>query len=126
MEQKKSLLEKYDIPLNHLDFGYVEKCTNAREMEKIVHILRSGEEGYFPDLLRVSEEKLKELKPDSRLFRYEEPIKQSDVLDKKELKPIMVSRVILSALLLSMQLLIEGLDQRYKIKRPSPKRTKKR
>ncbi|EDV43569.1 uncharacterized protein Dana_GF16464 [Drosophila ananassae] len=89
MEQKKSLLEKYDIPLNHLDFVYVEKCTNAREMEKIVHILRSGEEGYFPDLLRVSEEKLKELKPDSRLFRYEEPIKQSDVLDKKELKPIM-------------------------------------
>ncbi|KAH8332319.1 hypothetical protein KR074_000991 [Drosophila pseudoananassae] len=88
-DQKKTLLERYDIPLNHLDFGYVEKCTNAREMEKIVHILRSGEEGYFPDLLRVSEEKLKELKPDSRLFRYEEPIKQSDVLDKKELKPIM-------------------------------------
>ncbi|KAH8250066.1 hypothetical protein KR026_004672 [Drosophila bipectinata] len=88
-EKKKSLLERYEIPINHLDFGYVEKCTNAREMEKIVHILRSGEEGYFPDLLRVSEDKLKELKPDSRLFRYEEPIKQSDVLDKKELKPIM-------------------------------------
>ncbi|KAH8294920.1 hypothetical protein KR018_004338 [Drosophila ironensis] len=88
-ERKKTLLERYDIPINHLDFVYVEKCTNAREMEKIVHILRSGEEGYFPDLLRCSEEKLKQLKPDSKLFRFEEPIKTSDVLDKKELQPIM-------------------------------------
>ncbi|XP_017131848.1 sperm-associated antigen 1 [Drosophila elegans] len=88
-EKKKSLLEKYDMPIHHLDFAYVEKCTNAREMEKIVHILRSGQEGYYPDLLRCSEEKLKALKPDSKLFRYEEPIKQSNVLDKKELKPIL-------------------------------------
>uniref|UniRef100_A0A6P4FT39 Sperm-associated antigen 1 n=1 Tax=Drosophila rhopaloa TaxID=1041015 RepID=A0A6P4FT39_DRORH len=88
-ENKKSLLEKYNIPIHHLDFAYVETCTNAREMEKIVHILRSGQEGYFPDLLRCSEEKLKELKPDSKLFRYEEQIKQSNVLDRKELKPIL-------------------------------------
>ncbi|XP_050744867.1 sperm-associated antigen 1 isoform X2 [Drosophila biarmipes] len=76
-ENKKSLLQKYNIPLHHLDFAYVEKCTNGREMEKIVQILRSGEEGFYPDLLRCSEEKLKELKPDSRLFRYEEQIKHS-------------------------------------------------
>ncbi|XP_017023317.1 sperm-associated antigen 1 [Drosophila kikkawai] len=88
-EKKKTLLEKYEIPISHLDFAYVETCKNAREMEKIVHILRSGEEGYFPDLLRCSEEKLKLLKPDSKLFRYEENIKKSDILDKKELKPIL-------------------------------------
>ncbi|KAH8381767.1 hypothetical protein KR009_000036 [Drosophila setifemur] len=88
-ENRKSLLERYNIPLSHLDFEYVATCTNAREMEKIVNILRSGEEGFFPDLLRCSEEKLKELKPNSKLFRYEEPIKQSDVLGKQELKPIM-------------------------------------
>ncbi|XP_016951512.1 sperm-associated antigen 1 isoform X1 [Drosophila biarmipes] len=88
-ENKKSLLQKYNIPLHHLDFAYVEKCTNGREMEKIVQILRSGEEGFYPDLLRCSEEKLKELKPDSRLFRYEEQIKHSNVLDKNELKPIL-------------------------------------
>ncbi|KAH8367346.1 hypothetical protein KR200_011582 [Drosophila serrata] len=88
-EKKKTLLEKYEIPISHLDFAYVETAKNAREMEKIVHILRSGEEGYFPDLLRCSEEKLKQLKPDSKLFRYEEDIKKSDILDKKELKPIL-------------------------------------
>ncbi|XP_070073374.1 sperm-associated antigen 1 isoform X2 [Drosophila takahashii] len=76
-ENKKSLLEKFGIPIHHLDFAYVEKCTNGREMEKIVQILRSGQEGFYPDLLRVSEEKLKQLKPDSRLFRYEEQIKHS-------------------------------------------------
>lgn len=88
-EKKKTLLERYNIPLCHLDFAYVETCKNAREMEKIVHILRSGEEGFYPDLLRCSEEKLKQLKPDSKLFRFEETIKKSDILDKKELKPIL-------------------------------------
>jgi len=95
-DNKKSLLEKYNIPLHHLDFAYVEKCTNGREMEKIVQILRSGQEGFYPDLLRCSEEKLKELKPDSKLFRYEEQIKHSNVLDKNELKPILVGLLNLS------------------------------
>ncbi|XP_030573541.1 sperm-associated antigen 1 isoform X2 [Drosophila novamexicana] len=88
MEKSKTLLEKYQIPINHLDFAYVEKCQNAREMEKIVMILRSGEEGYFPDLTRCAEEKLKQLKPDSKLFRIEEQIRSSNMLDKQELKPI--------------------------------------
>lgn len=90
MEKGKSLLQKYNIPISNLDFGYVEKCENAREMEKIVMILRSGEEGYFPDLTRCAEEKLKKLKPDSKLFRTEEKIQQSNVLAKHELKPIYV------------------------------------
>ncbi|KAH8363304.1 hypothetical protein KR084_008010 [Drosophila pseudotakahashii] len=88
-ENKKSLLDKLGIPIHYLDFDHVEKCTNGREMEKIVQVLRSGQEGFYPDLLRVSEEKLKQLKPDSKLFRYEEQIKHSNVLDPKELKPIL-------------------------------------
>lgn len=91
MEKSKTLLEKYQIPINHLDFAYVEKCQNAREMEKIVMILRSGEEGYFPDLTRCAEEQLKQLKPDSKLFRIEEQIRSSNMLDKQELKPIYVN-----------------------------------
>lgn len=83
-------MKKYDIPIHHLDFAYVKTCNNAREMEKIVKILRSGEEGFFPDLTRCAEEKLKELKPNSKLFRFEEQIKNSSVLDKNELKPIYV------------------------------------
>ncbi|EDV94502.1 sperm-associated antigen 1 [Drosophila grimshawi] len=86
--EKKRLLEKYQIPVGHLDFDYVKKCENPREMEKIVMILRSGEEGFYPDLTRCAEEKLKELKPNSKMFRYEEQIRTSDTLDVQELKPI--------------------------------------
>ncbi|KAH8406976.1 hypothetical protein KR222_002132, partial [Zaprionus bogoriensis] len=85
---EKTLLKKYDIPLSHLDFAYIETCENAREMERIVKILRSGEEGFYPDLTRCAEEKLKKLKPDSKLFRVEEPISSTRFLDKQELKPI--------------------------------------
>ena len=28
------------IPVEHLDYGYIEKCKNARELEKIVQVLR--------------------------------------------------------------------------------------
>lgn len=37
---KKSLLTKYDIPVDHISFEYVEKCNDRKEMEKIVKILR--------------------------------------------------------------------------------------
>lgn len=51
-KQAKSLLEKYDIPISHLDYGYIAECEDAREMERIVVILKSGEEGFYPDLLQ--------------------------------------------------------------------------
>ena len=40
MKNKKSLLMKYEIPLAHISFEYVEKCNDRKEMEKIVKILR--------------------------------------------------------------------------------------
>uniref|UniRef100_A0A1I8QDX4 Uncharacterized protein n=1 Tax=Stomoxys calcitrans TaxID=35570 RepID=A0A1I8QDX4_STOCA len=85
---KKSLLERYGIPVNHLDFQYIAQCNDAREMEKMVHILRSGEEGYYPDLTKCAEEKLRLLKPHSRLFRLEEEIKGREALPSEEWKPI--------------------------------------
>jgi hypothetical protein len=40
MKSKKSLLTKYEIPVDHISFEYVEKCNDRKEMEKIVKILR--------------------------------------------------------------------------------------
>ncbi|XP_036324530.1 sperm-associated antigen 1 [Rhagoletis pomonella] len=87
-ERKTKLIEKYEIPLHHLDFAYIRECKNAREMEKIVQILRSGEEGYFPDLTKCAEDKLRELKPNSRLFRYEEKLQGREALSNQDWKPI--------------------------------------
>lgn len=90
-EAKRKLIEKFEIPINHLDFAYIGDCADAREMEKIVQILRSGEEGYFPDLTACAENKLRELKPNSRLFRYEEKLQGREALSSHEWKPIFVS-----------------------------------
>ena len=30
-----------DVPIAHLDYGYVKECTNAKELEKIITVLRS-------------------------------------------------------------------------------------
>ncbi|XP_037930362.1 sperm-associated antigen 1-like, partial [Teleopsis dalmanni] len=87
-KNKRTLLERYGIPLNHLDFEYVKTCTNANEMEKIVQILRSGEEGYYPDLTKSAEEKLRELQPNSKLFNYEEQLRERSALPLDEWKRI--------------------------------------
>lgn len=71
MNEKKSLLEKYSIPVEHLDFEYIKTCRNVRELEKMIEILRSGEEGYYPDLTKFAEEKLREIDPENRMLRTE-------------------------------------------------------
>jgi len=29
------------VPVSHLDYGYIGKCTNTKELEKIIKVLRS-------------------------------------------------------------------------------------
>ncbi|XP_005176678.1 sperm-associated antigen 1 [Musca domestica] len=87
-QPKRTLMERYGIPVQHLDFQYIAECKDEREIERIVHILRSGEEGYYPDLTKCAEEKLHELKPHSRLFRVEEHIRGREALGEQEWKPI--------------------------------------
>lgn len=83
-EKEKSLLQKFNIPIDHLDFKYIETCQNVKEIERIVQILRSGEEGFYPDLTTCAEKKLKELCPNSRIFRTEEPIKRKNAMTTDE------------------------------------------
>ncbi|CAO1436545.1 unnamed protein product [Diamesa hyperborea] len=78
---KRTLLQKYDIPVEFLDFGYIKECSDDKILEKIVIILRSGEEGHYPDLMKRAEEKLLLLKPESKLFRFEEPAIKKEALD---------------------------------------------
>lgn len=77
----KTLLQKYEIPVENLDFSFIRDCQDAKIVERIVKILRSGQEGFYPDLTRCAEEKLKELKPHSKMFRVEEPALRKEVLD---------------------------------------------
>lgn len=66
--------KKYNLPLSHLDYKYIESCNNPKEIEKIVNVLRSGDEGKYPDLERFAEKRLNELNPKSRALRRDGPI----------------------------------------------------
>lgn len=85
---KRTLLQKYDIPVEFLDFEYVGKCEDARMLERIVKILRSGEEGYYPQLTEFAENKLKQLKPNSKMFRTETIAIRKECLNEEERKKL--------------------------------------
>ncbi|CAD1472360.1 unnamed protein product, partial [Heterotrigona itama] len=85
---QKSLLERYDIPVEHLSYEYISECTNAKKLERIVTILRSGEEGYYPDLTKHAENRLSVVKPTSVILRKSEPILKRNMLKSNECKEI--------------------------------------
>lgn len=88
VSDKSTLLKKYDIPLKHLDYDYVERCTNPREIETILHVLRSGEEGHYPDLIKRTELQLQRLKPNSKYLREQTRVIKRTSLDGQELNDI--------------------------------------
>ena len=85
---KRTLLQKYDIPLNHLDFDFIKQCENVRELEKIVLILKSGEEGHYYELTKCAVEKLRKLNPNSKVLREEVPILTKHSMDNHEWKEL--------------------------------------
>ncbi|XP_060518397.1 sperm-associated antigen 1 [Cylas formicarius] len=84
----QSLIEKYQIPINHFDFNYVNETTNANELEKIIQVLLSGEEGHYPELLKASEDRLREIKPTSKHLRVSSSLLQKGDLKNNELDVI--------------------------------------
>eukprot|EP00112_Aurelia_sp_Birch-Aquarium-sp1_P014394 Seg3104.2 transcript_id=Seg3104.2/GoldUCD/mRNA.D3Y31 product="Sperm-associated antigen 1" protein_id=Seg3104.2/GoldUCD/D3Y31 len=73
-----------NIPISHLDYKYIEKCSDAKEIGKILQILRSGEEGTYPDLIRFTERRLESLNPESKLLLKENKVKRVDEIKKDE------------------------------------------
>ncbi|GAB0092440.1 sperm-associated antigen 1 [Sergentomyia squamirostris] len=87
-KKKKTLSEKWNIPIDHLDFEYIKQCENSKELERICQILQTGEEGYYPALTKCAEERLKDLKPHSKIFRTESPAVKANQLDSETSKQI--------------------------------------
>ncbi|KAM5156581.1 sperm-associated antigen 1 [Mantella aurantiaca] len=63
----------YDIPLDHLDYTFIGKCADVKHLEKILRVLRSGEEGHYPDLIAFCEKRIESLSPQSRALRKDKP-----------------------------------------------------
>ncbi|XP_076467629.1 sperm-associated antigen 1-like [Babylonia areolata] len=81
---KAETTKRYDIPLAHLDYAYIRDCSDVKELEKILKVLRSGDEGHYPELENAAEKRLEALCPKSRVLRKENPALRASDLDKPE------------------------------------------
>ncbi|XP_072765944.1 uncharacterized protein Spag1 [Anoplolepis gracilipes] len=86
--EKKTLLEKYNIPVEHLSYEFISRCTDGKTLERIVLILRSGEEGVYPDLTKHAEKRLISIKPTSVILRKAEPVLRRNMLNADERQEI--------------------------------------
>ncbi|KAI1894092.1 hypothetical protein AGOR_G00112270 [Albula goreensis] len=57
------------IPVEHLDYDFIRKCSDLKYLEQIVRVLRSGEEGLYPHLTEFCEKRIETLDPKSRALR---------------------------------------------------------
>ncbi|GAB1866747.1 Sperm-associated antigen 1 [Camponotus japonicus] len=85
---KKTLLERYNIPIEHLSYEFISKCTDGKTLERIVLVLRSGEEGVYPDLTKHAEKRLISIKPTSAILRKAEPVLRRNMLNSDEQQEI--------------------------------------
>uniref|UniRef100_A0A3Q1GDI1 Sperm-associated antigen 1-like n=1 Tax=Acanthochromis polyacanthus TaxID=80966 RepID=A0A3Q1GDI1_9TELE len=72
------------VPVEHLDYDYIEKCKDVKYLEKILKVLRSGDEGVYPHLMKFCESHLEKLDPKSRALRKENPVATAASLPKEE------------------------------------------
>uniref|UniRef100_A0A8C6HCN5 Sperm-associated antigen 1 n=1 Tax=Mus spicilegus TaxID=10103 RepID=A0A8C6HCN5_MUSSI len=78
----------FKIPIEHLDFKYIENCSDVKHLEKILYVLRSGEEGYYPELTEFCEKCLTNLAPKSRALRKDKPAETASSFSAEEWEKI--------------------------------------
>ncbi|XP_034466389.1 sperm-associated antigen 1-like isoform X1 [Hippoglossus hippoglossus] len=82
--QSQSTIVDYSVPVEHLDYNYIEKCKNVKYLEKILKVLRSGHEGIYPHLIEFCESHLEKLHPRSPALRKENLVATAASLSKDE------------------------------------------
>eukprot|EP01138_Halocafeteria_seosinensis_P001852 gb/GECG01001895.1/.p1 GENE.gb/GECG01001895.1/~~gb/GECG01001895.1/.p1 ORF type:complete len:829 (+),score=148.27 gb/GECG01001895.1/:1-2487(+) len=53
-----------EVPIEHLDYDFVGKCENWKELRDVLLVLRSGKEGKFPHLEKVVENRMLQFMPE--------------------------------------------------------------
>ena len=87
-QARGSLLRKFDIPLHYLDFAYINECTDGNRLEKILQILKSGEEGYYPELTMHTMKRLETIKPNSKFLKVFTPVLTKHTIDRENFHDI--------------------------------------
>ncbi|XP_043112733.1 sperm-associated antigen 1 [Puntigrus tetrazona] len=59
------------VPVEHLDYSFIQSCSDLKHLEQILRVLRSGQEGFYPHLIEFCEKHIEKLDPRSRVLRKE-------------------------------------------------------
>ncbi|XP_035386796.1 sperm-associated antigen 1-like [Electrophorus electricus] len=88
LNQESAFTKKQEVPVEHLDYGYIEKCVDLKYLEKILKVLRSGKEGIYPHLIEFCEKHIEKLDPKSRTLRKQNAPATAASFSKDEWKQI--------------------------------------
>ncbi|KAJ8020458.1 Sperm-associated antigen 1 [Holothuria leucospilota] len=77
-----------DVPVEHMDYDYISESSNVKELEKILKVLRSGKEGYYPDLIKHCENRIRQLNPQSKALRKDKAPATPHDLGQEEWKQV--------------------------------------
>ncbi|KAG8193044.1 hypothetical protein JTE90_028156 [Oedothorax gibbosus] len=88
-EKPKTLMNKFNLSIDQLDYKYIENCQSVKQLERILRVLRSGEEGTYPHLLKFCENKLRDKDPLNKLLIVAEKAKHYAELSDSEKKEIL-------------------------------------
>eukprot|EP01038_Epipyxis_sp_PR26KG_P010457 gene10457-14045_t len=61
---------KVDVQVEMLDYDYVKNCDDTMKVHAILNVLKSGKEGYYPELIKFTEDRLLSLLPAQERKRY--------------------------------------------------------
>ncbi|XP_073702981.1 sperm-associated antigen 1 [Garra rufa] len=59
------------VPVEHLDYSFIQSCSDLKHLEQILTVLRSGQEGFYPHLIEFCEKHIQKLDPKSGVLRKE-------------------------------------------------------
>ncbi|KAF4102651.1 hypothetical protein G5714_015534 [Onychostoma macrolepis] len=59
------------VSVEHLDYSFIQSCSDLKHLEQILRVLRSGQDGFYPHLIEFCEKHIEKLDPKSRVLRKE-------------------------------------------------------
>uniref|UniRef100_A0A8B9D720 Sperm associated antigen 1 n=1 Tax=Anser cygnoides TaxID=8845 RepID=A0A8B9D720_ANSCY len=125
-ESVPSLLDQgttktYQIPIGHLDYKFIEKCTDVKHLEKILRVLRSGEEGCYPDLTLFCEKRIEHLDPGSRALRKDKPAATASDFTAEEWETINGELMVQGLLLCNIIVFVTFINLRFDVEKECSK-----
>ncbi|XP_028835057.1 sperm-associated antigen 1 [Denticeps clupeoides] len=73
-----------NVHVEHLDYGFIDKCTDVKYLERIFTTLRSGQEGVYPHLQEFCKKRIEKLNPKSHALRQDKPPATAAALPEDE------------------------------------------